>query len=253
MSTDIVSQCRRSFMGSAFDPWPARIKNTEPCLQVWDKRGDPILPPYNKTVSHERTGIGPTEGGPNNGPEYPRREGERKRERERERVHRVACVTREETHAFLLFLHPFSLLLLFLLLLLLHFLLRRREQREHRAWMEEQCTPYINIVPITRSPGGYRSSKTPANFGRRTAPTREALSSGFRFSTPLLLRPLSNEKARTRSDETLAGFGNLLWIATEFRNGFFSEGLLFVSCARNLDLCAWKISTNFNTKRRRNG
>lgn len=127
-----------------------------------------------------------------------RGEKEKGRERERERVHRVACVTREETHAFLLFLHPFSLLLLFLLLLLLRFLLRRREQREHRAWMEEQCTPYINIVPITRSPGGYRSSKTPANFGRRTAPTREALSSGFRFSTPLLLRPLSNEKARTK-------------------------------------------------------
>lgn len=82
----------------------------------------------------------------------------------------------------------------------------------------------------------------PANFGRRTVPTREALSSGFRFSTPLLLRPLSNEKARTRSDETLAGSSNLRWIATEFRNGFFSEGLLFVtvSCGRergrNLDL-----------------
>lgn len=252
MSTDIVSQCRRSFMGSAFDPWPARIKNTEPCLQVWDKRGDPILPPYNKTVSHERTGIGPTEGGPNNGPEYPRREGERKRKRERESTPRCVCNKRRDTRVPSLspsFLPssplppppspPFSS--------------RRREQREHRAWMEEQCTPYINIVPITRSPGGYRSSKTPANFGRRTAPTREALSSGFRFSTPLLLRPLSNEKARTRSDETLAGFGNLLWIATEFRNGFFSEGLLFVSCARNLDLCAWKISTNFNTKRRRNG
>lgn len=252
MSTDIVSQCRGSFTGSAFDPWPARIKNTEPCLQVWDKRGDPILPPYNKTVSHERTGIGPTEGGPNNGPEYPRREGERKRKRERESTPRCVCNKRRDTRVPSLspsFLPssplppppspPFSS--------------RRREQREHRAWMEEQCTPYINIVPITRSPGGYRSSKTPANFGRRTAPTREALSSGFRFSTPLLLRPLSNEKARTRSDETLAGFGNLLWIATEFRNGFFSEGLLFVSCARNLDLCAWKISTNFNTKRRRNG
>lgn len=252
MSTDIVSQCRGSFTGSAFDPWPARIKNTEPCLQVWDKRGDPILPPYNKTVSHERTGIGPTEGGPNNGPEYPRREGERKRKRERESTPRCVCNKRRDTRVPSLspsFLPssplppppspPFSS--------------RRREQREHRAWMEEQCTPYINIVPITRSPGGYRSSKTPANFGRRTAPTREALSSGFRFSTPLLLRPLSNEKARTRSDETLAGFGNLRWIATEFRNGFFSEGLLFVSCARNLDLCAWKISTNFNTKRRRNG
>lgn len=197
MSTDIVSQCRRSFMGSAFDPWPARIKNTEPCLQVWDKRGDPILPPYNKTVSHERTGIGPTEGGPNNGPEYPRREGERKRKRERESTPRCVCNKRRDTRVPSLspsFLPssplppppspPFSS--------------RRREQREHRAWMEEQCTPYINIVPITRSPGGYRSSKTPANFGRRTAPTREALSSGFRFSTPLLLRPLSNEKARTK-------------------------------------------------------
>ena len=195
------------------------------------------MPPYNKTVSHERTGIGPTEGGPNNGPEYPRREGERKRKRERESTPRCVCNKRRDTRVPSLspsFLPssplppppspPFSS--------------RRREQREHRAWMEEQCTPYINIVPITRSPGGYRSSKTPANFGRRTAPTREALSSGFRFSTPLLLRPLSNEKARTRSDETLAGFGNLLWIATEFRNGFFSEGLLFVSCARNLDLCA---------------
>lgn len=127
------------------------------------------MPPYNKTVSHERTGIGPTEGGPNNGPEYPRREKERE-------AHGAPRVTREEdARVPSLSFSP-----------LLpsppsppprRFLLWRREQREHRAWMEEQCTPYINIVPITRSPGGYRSSKTPANFGRRTVPTREPLSS----------------------------------------------------------------------------
>lgn len=80
------------------------------------------------------------------------------------------------------------------------FLLWRREQREHRAWMEEQCTPYINIVPITRSPGGYRSSKTPANFGRRTVPTREPLSSASLASrlAPLLLRPPGRMKKRGR-------------------------------------------------------
>lgn len=178
---------------------------------------------------------------------------EREREREVHGAPRCVCNKRGDTRV------PSLSPLLLLFFLLPRFLLRRREQREHRAWMEEQCTPYINIVPITRSPGGYRSSKMPANFGRRTVPTREALSSGFRFSTPLLLRPLSNEKARTRSDETLAGSSNLRWIATEFRNGFFSEGLLFatVSCGRkrgrNLDRCAWKISKNFNTKRCRNG
>lgn len=31
-------------------------------------------------------------------------------------------------------------------------------ERGYGAWM--QCTPYINIVPITRSPGGYRSWRT---------------------------------------------------------------------------------------------
>ena len=36
----------------------------------------------------------------------------------------------------------------------------RAKERERGAWMEKQCTPYINIVPITRSPGGYRSWRT---------------------------------------------------------------------------------------------
>ena len=92
----------------------------------------------------------------------------------------------------------------------------REREREHTVWMEEQCTPYINIVPITRSPGGYRSWKTPTNFGRRTnhatprraAPQCVALSPSL--DSPLRLRfflgcillrsPKPNEKARTRSD-----------------------------------------------------
>lgn len=38
---------------------------------MWDE-GVLILPPYNKTVSHERAAsASTTEGGPNNGPEYP--------------------------------------------------------------------------------------------------------------------------------------------------------------------------------------
>lgn len=146
------------------------------------------MPPYNKTVSHERTGIGPTEGGPNNGPEYPRREKERE-------AHGAPRVTREED-ARVPSLSFSPLLPSLPSPLPRRFLLWRREQREHRAWMEEQCTPYINIVPITRSPGGYRSSKTPANFGRRTVPTREPLS--LPDSSPAApSRP--NEKARTRS------------------------------------------------------
>ena len=77
-----------------------------------------------------------------------------------------------------LFLFSFSFpslfrLLFFLLIPLWRRLVVERAEKERResiqgVWMEEQCTPYINIVPITRSPGGYRSWKTPTNFGRRT-------------------------------------------------------------------------------------
>lgn len=86
---------------------------------------------------------------------------ERERKREVHGAPRCVCNKRGDTRV------PSLSPLLLLFFLLPRFLLRRREQREHRAWMEEQCTPYINIVPITRSPGGYRSSKMPANFGRQ--------------------------------------------------------------------------------------
>lgn len=66
--------------------------------------------------------------------------------------------------------------------------------------MEEQCTPYINIVPITRSPGGYRSWKTPTNFGRRTNRLSRLSSLPSLLSGILLRPPKANEKARTLSN-----------------------------------------------------
>jgi len=87
----------------------------------------------------------------------------------------------------------------------------RAEERGCGAWMEEQCTPYINIVPITRSPGGYRSWRTTmatttglptavaaVNLGRCT---NSAELPGLR-SQGFPLRTRAMKKRRTRPHET---------------------------------------------------
>lgn len=120
------------------------------------QEGPPILPPYNKTVSHERAGIGPRHRGRSEQwAEYPRAQGKERAPDARRRIASALCVTRSGES--------------------------RREQREHRAAAQGvdggACTPYINIVPITRSSGGYRSWRTPttelSNFGSLSGESRE--------------------------------------------------------------------------------
>jgi len=59
------------------------------------------------------------------------------------------------------------------------------EEHGYGAWMEEQCTPYINIVPITRSPGSYRSWTTTTTTTMTGLPTAVAVNLGRRTNSEL--------------------------------------------------------------------
>lgn len=112
-----------------------------------------------------------------------------------------------------------------------------RAKRAHRAWMEEQCTPYINIVPITRSPGGYRSWKTPTNFGRRTNRLSRLSSLPSLLSGILLRPPKANEKARTRSNVSPSVSATIIYGGSrEFPKRFFRD---YSSKIRRFGMASW--------------
>lgn len=103
--------------------------------------------------------------------------------------------------------------------------------------MEEQCTPYINIVPITRSPGGYRSWKTPTNFGRRTNRLSRLSSLPSLLSGILLRPPKANEKARTRSNVSPSVSATIIYSGSrEFPKRFFRD---YSSEIRRFGMVSW--------------
>lgn len=120
-----------------------------------------------------------------------------------------------------------------------------RAKRAHRAWMEEQCTPYINIVPITRSPGGYRSWKTPTNFGRRTNRLSRLSSLPSLLSGILLRPPKANEKARTLSNvsppvSAIIIYGGSREFPKRFFRDYSSEIRRFWMASRGESRESWK-------------
>lgn len=128
------------------------------------------MPPYNKTVSHgQAASVSATEGGLRTmGLNIP------------VEVRSGSGVTCNKNHS-----------------------LAAQRGEPRGAWMEEQCTPYINIVPITRSPGSYRSWTTPTTTGLPTAVAAPLTWVAAR-TPPSCRNPLSGIPAEDSGDEKAA-------------------------------------------------